>query len=271
MPAGRSLSFPVMSYTEPARRPDPAAVALTLAAQALLGAGLLYGMIADTPVADRIEEAIGAINLDPPPPPPPAPPPRPEARDSAAKRAEGAAAPPNLTARATPVVAPKPVIRVPVPPPPIAAAPVPAAGTDTSQGNAPTPGPGTGAGGVGTGTGAGASGDGPGGGGAGNGGRQRPAVLPRKIAGRIYSGRDYPSHLAQAGIGGHFFARWVVDERGMVRDCRMVDSTGNAELDAHTCALITARYRYRPGLNAAGDPIAVQLGEEGIWLPRPDE
>ena len=193
---------------------------------------------------------------EPPPPPAPAPvPPR-----QAVEAPEGEAAPPNLRSRATQVVAPPPVVRLPVPPP-IVAAPVANVGAQATQGASERPGPGTGAGGEGTGTGAGGAGDG-----GGSGTRARGA---RWIAGRI-DGRDYPDHLYRAGIGGLVHMRFVVTAQGRVRDCRIVRSSGVPELDRITCRLVERRIRYSPARDAAGRPVAEVNDGHHIWEVGPE-
>src|SRR3546814_8728142 len=74
-------------------------------------------------------------------------------------KAEGKAAPPNITSRATPVATPTPIIPLPVPPVVVTSI-KPFEGPDPTQGNADIRGPGTGVGGIGDGTGSGGRGDG---------------------------------------------------------------------------------------------------------------
>ena len=219
----------------------------------LLVAGLAPDLIART--ADSLKTFN--LSIPPPPPPPDIPAPKP-ARDA---RKSGAAAPPALEAKPKEIVAP-PVPPPPIPPPVLAA---PIAGTDTAPaaGAAPVPGPGTGGGGRGVGTGSGGYGDGQGAGGRG--------TFARKISGRIYD-RDYPKSAARAGIGGTVWVRYVVTEKGRAQDCRVQRSSGNAELDATTCRLITQRFRYRPGTDASGRAItSVVEMEDHNWVMEPED
>lgn len=213
----------------------------------LLVTGLAPGLIVHT------TDSLKMFDLSiPPPPPPKTPTPKP-ARDP---RKNGTAAPPALKAKPKEIVAP-PVLPPPVPPP-VQAAPVAGIDNAPSAGAAQIPGPGTGGGGRGVGTGSGGYGDGQGAGGRG--------TFPRKVSGRIYD-RDYPKSAARAGIGGTVWVRYVVTEKGRAQDCRIQRSSGNADLDATTCRLITQRFRYRPGTDAAGRPIrSVVEMEDHNWV-----
>jgi protein TonB len=173
-----------------------------------------------------------------------------------ARKREGAASPPNLKSRATDIVAPPPVIPLPAPPP-LIAAPVAGTGTDPSAGASTRPGPGTGAGGQGTGTGSGAAGNGEGGGGAG--------TPSRWLKGRIRDS-DYPRGPLAAKIGGTLLTRYVVGPNGRVTECRVIRSSGNAELDATTCRLIIERFRFAPARDAQGRKVSDVVVEDHTWV-----
>lgn len=188
------------------------------------------------------------------PPPPPQEETRPqEARSSAA---EGRAAPPNLRAQPTEVVAPKPVIPVPVPPP-LPAAPVAGVGSAPTAGSADIVGPGTGAGGVGDGRGSGGAGDGTGGGGDG--------IGPRRRSGRL-SDADYPEAAMEAGQSGTVSVRYLVWTDGTVRECEIERSSGSRILDQATCRLIVQRFRYWPSRDGRGRPVPAYIIEDHSWV-----
>ncbi|KPF65900.1 hypothetical protein IP88_13130, partial [alpha proteobacterium AAP81b] len=115
-------------------------------------------------------------------------------------------------------------------------------------------GQGSGAGGQGDGSGAGGDGEGIGGG--------RHAVLRR---GRI-SGRDYPPDARRFSAQGMLEARYVIGTDGRVKDCRVTQSSGSAVLDAVTCRLVIARFRFRPARDAAGRKVEEVLYEEHRWV-----
>lgn len=215
-----------------------------------------------------IPEALKLFNIsEEPPPPPPAKPARPsvekKTRKARPKDPEGAASPANLKNTPTEIMAPPPEIRLPVPPP-IPAAPAPGQGSAMAAGASKVPGPGTGAGGIGTGLGSGRFGSGTGGGGGG--GMGSPA---RQIAGRI-ADSDFPDEVRR---GGTVLLRFIVAPTGRVSDCKVTRSSGSRILDALTCRLILARFRYRPARNGEGRPIASTIRGEHVWHfepPPPD-
>lgn len=233
-----------------------AAVAALLL-EAVLGYALIVGLGVRT--GAPVHEGLKVLGLlpDPPPPPPkrqPKPPPIP------IPKPEGAASPPNLKAIPTEIVRPPPPPVILPPPPPIVAAPVAGAGAAPSAGAATVPGPGTGAGGEGNGFGAGRGG---GGGGSGTG----VAVPARFLKGELRN-KDYPPALGDAGIGGTVTMRFVVGVDGRISNCRVIHSSGNAELDEITCRLAEQRYRYRPARDAEGRPVASTDTDEHEWISR---
>jgi len=167
---------------------------------------------------------------------------------------EGSASPPNLKAKASPVVAPPPVL---FPPVPLPAAKTADQGSDNASGASDVAGPGTGAGGQGTGTGSGGQGSGSGGGGG-------AAAKAQWIQGRI-ANRDYPRAASRAGAEGTVIVRFTVETSGRATGCRVMSSSGNADLDATTCRLIERRFKYRPAKDAQGNPVASQQGWKQVW------
>ena len=244
-----------------------------LIVHALLAFALLRGL-GFTPGAET-DERLKLLDLALPPPVPElSPPPAPstgetESRRSGAPREEGAASPPNLESRATPIVAPE---KPPLRPNPLPAAAVAGTGSAPTQGAAPVRGPGTGSGGSGTGTGSGAGGDGPGGGGEGGYGDGRGLRPPRWLRGRLRDG-DYPPGLGESGVWGRVHVRYVVEPDGAVTHCAITRSSGSAVLDRTTCDLIERRFRYDPARDRFGRPIRSNLIESYEWLVEdlPDE
>lgn len=214
--------------------------------------------------------------LTPPPPPPPAAG-RAQPLRQADPRPEGAAAPPNLESRPTPVVAPEPLTRPPIQPPPtVPSAPVAGAGFAPSAGAAPVRGPGTGGGGIGTGTGSGRSGGGAGGGGGGGGngaGSGRVATMPRLLRGE-FSWRDIPGQLQDSGFRGRVGLRFVIDIDGRPRGCRVSRSSGSRLMDQAACRALEQRFRFAPARDETGRPVAIP-GEDNPFFeadaPMPDE
>jgi protein TonB len=133
---------------------------------------------------------------------------------------------------------------------PIRAAPLPAPGGGTRTGPAVGSGSGGGTGGVGTGS---------GGGGGGGGGTEL-----EQIGGDIVPS-DYPRRLGNSGIGGLVRVVFRVETNGRASRCRVVGSSGIPELDSLTCRLIEQRFRFRPGTDSFGRPIADEVEYDHEW------
>lgn len=230
----------------------------SVAGVAAIHAAVGYMLIAGTGMTRFVEPERRLKLFDvleaPPPPPPPIPEPVPA--DVKSNVEEGAAAPPGLKARPSPVVVVPPKVRLPLPPPPMAVAPVAGVGAAPSAGASEIAGPGPGAGGVGNGTGSGRSGDGAGGGGA--------VARARLVGGRMVN-KDYPDAAGDVGAEGTVVVRLNVGADGRASGCRVTSSSGNADLDATTCRLAEQRFRYAPARNARGEPVADVAGWSQDW------
>ncbi|MBA3669356.1 MAG: energy transducer TonB [Sphingomonas sp.] len=182
----------------------------------------------------------------------PVPPPATQSVKAKPKEKEGGSAPKNVKSEATPVVAPKPRIQLQQPNPMVVAE-VPRQGTNPTQGASSAAGPGTGAGGIGTGTGSGLGGNGLGGGGDGG------AVSRAQLLTPSLRSRDFPRELRRPLERGRSpFIIFTVLPNGRVANCRIYQSSGDQRLDQFTCALVTARFVYRPAFNRRGEPVASQ-------------
>jgi periplasmic protein TonB len=235
--------------------------------QAAFAALFLWGMGSDARQA--LVEPLRVFDILPPPTEPetiaPQPPPR-VLSDTHNRRftprEEGGASPPNLESRATPVVAPEPIVPLPVTPP-IVSAPVAGVGADPSSGAAKVRGPGTGSGGLGNGSGSGMGGGGGGGGGYGD------YSPPRRIRGRLYYS-DLPENAAELGISGRVGIIYAVLASGRVTDCRVFSSSGSPMLDQLTCRLIEQRYVYEPSHDWRGRPVDSHVEHYEEWVVEDD-
>lgn len=233
------------------RRRRTIAAVLVAALHLLLAWVLVTGFGVEFVRAVEERLKVFAVAADPPPPPPertiPAPVRVPEP--------EGAAAPPSLKSRPSPVVAPREARRSPV-----RAAPEPKPLPTRSardSGASSTPGTGTGAGGQGAGAGAGRGGSGTGGGGL--------ARRAERIAG-AFDYRDHPD-LPGPGRSETVGVRFLVAADGRVRDCAVTRSSGSRSVDAATCRLIEQRFRYRPAADSNGNAIPTAVNTAFTWIP----
>lgn len=87
-----------------------------------------------------------------------------------------------------------------------------------------------------------------------------PSTGPRRALGGTILATDYAGIADLALANGDFLAELEVDAEGRVSDCRVVRSTGNAAVDARSCAILrTVRYSLR--VDAAGHPIADRVSQ----------
>ncbi|MGB3721551.1 MAG: TonB family protein [Pacificimonas sp.] len=201
----------------------------------LLALAILMQVSAEAPVDNEMSVEVVDIPADAPP------------------DQEGAESAANFEAEPIPMSVPPPVIEIERPP--VIVAPRAADdGPERQAGAADADLGGTQAGDRGDGTGTGAAGFGRGGGGVSR------AV---KIGGDI-SDRDYPRRAAKTKRGGTVTVHYDVTAGGRVTNCQVVGSSGNAELDATTCRLAEARFRYRPATRN-GVAISDVAGWQQVW------
>jgi TonB family protein len=84
-----------------------------------------------------------------------------------------------------------------------------------------------------------------------------PPGLARNLDGTLsglLSADDYPDSAIFFGDQGAVKVALLVDERGLVADCTVVDTSSVAALDAQTCALIKQRARFKPAHGEDGRP-----------------
>lgn len=77
---------------------------------------------------------------------------------------------------------------------------------------------------------------------------------------------DYPIAALRAGAEGTVRIAWKISVLGFVTDCRVVESSGNADLDAASCEALTRRGRYSPALDQHGMPIESQASRSVHWV-----
>lgn len=233
-----------MPYSAEPSQPDKAkAIAGIVVVYAVVVSAALM-MPSDSPLRtgeSRPTVLIDVKELPEPQPPPPEEP-------GKAQEEEGAA---GKKAEPTTVVAPKPRIVVPANPP-VAAAPIAGTGSATTAGEATT----------GTGPGAGGSGTGRGGGGAGGGGGIGSQA--RLLGGN--SSRLPLSLLRGFAADQGYGHLWLtISERGRVRHCSVMQSTGDAQVDQALCNLMIRQSRWAPARDQQGRPISVTLRYTATW------
>lgn len=98
------------------------------------------------------------------------------------------------------------------------------------------------------------------------------AISPEERSRRLanwFSNDDYPVAALKAGAEGDTTISWTISTAGLVTNCRVVKSSGNADLDARSCEMLTLRARYRPALDQNGNPIESSATRSVRWrLPK---
>lgn len=76
---------------------------------------------------------------------------------------------------------------------------------------------------------------------------------------------DYPVGARRGGLTGVVRARWRVGTDGMLRDCAVVQGSGWDLLDQTTCEALAKRARFRPALDAGGQPVETLFSATVCW------
>jgi TonB family protein len=88
---------------------------------------------------------------------------------------------------------------------------------------------------------------------------------PRLRSGSI-SDSDYPSAAIRAGEQGRVRIILNVAPYGGVTNCRVEHSSGSAALDFTACQLATQRFKFDPGRDAQGRPVASTYAQSVRWV-----
>ncbi len=212
----------------------------------------LYGLalaLAPDLTATVQREVVSAFTVTitaPPDPPPP---------ENQSEPDEGAQGDPRREAVAQPVTAQTPRVRLKEDRP----LPRAASTGKANQSGAAAAGDGTGAAGSGLGTGSGNSGNGRGG---------IAVSKPVHISGSIDNARDFPVPPGgrDARRGTEVIVRVTVGTDGRARDCSVYRSSPDPQADAITCRLVETRLRFRPAMDANGNPVPAPFFWRQRWF-----
>jgi protein TonB len=97
------------------------------------------------------------------------------------------------------------------------------------------------------------------------------ARIARLEAGWV-SEADYPPAARRAGAEGEVIVRYLIGSDGEVEACEVVASSGNADLDAVTCTIVSDRFVFEPARDREGRRTAETRRQRFIWrLPAPPQ
>ncbi len=91
------------------------------------------------------------------------------------------------------------------------------------------------------------------------------AAAPRGNPASWITSDDYPSRALRDEAQGRVTAAWDINAQGRAENCRIVSSSGNADLDEQTCVLVLRRARYQPALDAGGSPMRSTARQSWKW------
>ncbi len=83
---------------------------------------------------------------------------------------------------------------------------------------------------------------------------------------RWLGSEDYPVAAIRAGAEGSVRVEWKITVLGFATDCKVVQSSGNADLDAASSDTIMRRARYTPTIDQYGMPIESRSSRTIKWV-----
>ena len=78
---------------------------------------------------------------------------------------------------------------------------------------------------------------------------------PLKAVREVFSDTDYPDAAIRNEEEGTVGIRFLVGTDGVVRDCKIVETSGSALLDLLTCRIWTTRARFKPATDKVDKPL----------------
>ncbi len=92
---------------------------------------------------------------------------------------------------------------------------------------------------------------------------------PRNDPGRWVSTEDYRGNWIRRELTGRVGFRLEIAADGRVANCSITSSSGHAELDEATCALVSRRAKFQPARNGSGDAVGGSYSNAVEWrLPQ---
>lgn len=82
--------------------------------------------------------------------------------------------------------------------------------------------------------------------------------------------QDYPRTALRDEVEGTVGIRLVVGTDGVPIDCQILSTSGSFNLDDGTCSILMHRARFKPALDARGQPVTGAYSTRIAWkLPAP--
>jgi TonB family protein len=80
-----------------------------------------------------------------------------------------------------------------------------------------------------------------------------------------YFADDYPRGALARRTQGRVMLRIMINAAGRAEECNVVATSGNASIDLRSCEVAMMRGRFEPGLDAAGQPVAMAAVFQVTW------
>jgi TonB family protein len=96
--------------------------------------------------------------------------------------------------------------------------------------------------------------------------QQRPSGSLRQA----FTEDDYPMVAIRKDQGGSMQVAVLVDEKGKVADCTIIQTSGIASLDTQSCAIIKQRAQLKPAVGLDGKPAKGALLQKITWAIEED-
>lgn len=84
----------------------------------------------------------------------------------------------------------------------------------------------------------------------------------------IFKAEDYPSMAVRWLFEGRTGVELLIDEKGGVADCSVTETSGNAIIDAQSCAIIKERAKFSPAIDLQGKPTRSSYSQRINWVLR---
>ncbi|WP_395622442.1 energy transducer TonB [Sphingomonas daechungensis] len=81
----------------------------------------------------------------------------------------------------------------------------------------------------------------------------------------MLSPRDFPPQAMSKPWSGTTKFLLLVDEKGIVRDCTLAESSGIAVIDSRTCAIISYKARFDPAIGPGNKPVKSAVARSITW------
>lgn len=81
----------------------------------------------------------------------------------------------------------------------------------------------------------------------------------------LFSPEDYPSDAYSARWSGTTHFLLLIDEKGLVKDCTLIATSGMAVIDSRSCGIVTRKGKFAPAIGIDGKPVKSAWSQRVTW------